>query len=352
MTTSPAPAPYHSRCQYLPLRFYRSRDLSVFQWAEEQFELEISTGLAGDSEFHRRSAATVELMDQLPLQAKDLFRGLIDRLRLQPADDFEVDELGVWRPGEVRINCDPARVAELQGWPSDGAQVRQLLQTTLIHECGHALLEDPRGGVSLRSFMHLLVVSGWLPNPLHDPVPFQQPVVDPAQLTEHLLKRLREVDSRWDADQPVRAPGQPPPVRLDTDLMGDGRTWQAGRERPAPTLGLRSPRQLGKELLTQRARGTLYAELRSVGLSADQVWRVASRYRPVTSCAEDLISEAPAEIFRQLHRGPVPWRAAQTAMQEGERLLIQPWRDAELVRGRSEPAPRPNLKRHLVPGRA
>lgn len=345
-------APYHSNRQYLPLRLYRGRDLSVVQWAEEQFELNVSIGLPGDAEFKRRSEAVLELMDQLPLQVKDLLRGLIVRLRLQPASHFDVDELGSWSPGEMRINCDPAHVAELQGWPKEGTQVRQLLKTTLVHECGHALLEDPKGGVPLRSFIHLLVVSGWLPHPLQDPVPFRHPDCDPRHLTEHMLLQLRAIDPRWDPDLPVGASSQPSPGQIDWDLMGAGEVPPPGGSSARPSLGLRGPRQLGHELLDATASGTLEADLGSVGLTAAQVWRVGNRYRPVSAYAEDLISETPAEIFRQLHRGRVPWLTGQTALREGDRLLVQPWREAELSRGRTEPAPLPTSKhRQLTPGR-
>lgn len=353
MSAVGAPAPYHSPRQYLPLRLYRARGLSVKQWAEEQFELDVSSGLGGGDEFTRRSERVLELMDQLPLQAKDLIRGLVSQLRLLPASHFEVDELGNWRPGEVRINCDPAQVAALQGWPPEGNQVRQLLQTTLVHECGHALLEDPRGGVPLRSFLHLLVVSGWLPHPRQDPVPFRDPGCDPEQLTEHLVSRLRGINPRWDPGLPVGAPQQPPAGQLDGDLMGSGRPTAFDSGFGGRGLGLRGPRQLGRELLDATARGSLTAELGAVGLSAAQVWRAANRFRPVSSYSEDLISETPAEIFRQLHRGRVPWRTGQTALREGDRLLIQPWRDAELLRGRPEPAPQPTVRhRQLTPGRS
>ncbi|MHB1499902.1 MAG: hypothetical protein ACYCYK_01825 [Candidatus Dormibacteria bacterium] len=340
MSVPPRIAPYHSTQQYAPLRLYRASDLSVFQWAEEQFQLEVSMDEAAEPSFRRRAEAAIALMDQLPLQVKDLLRGLINRMRLQPSACFDVDELGCWLEGEMRLNCDPAHVAELQGWPAEGAQIRRLLQTTVVHECGHALAEDPKGGVPLRNFMHLLVVSGWLPHPLADPVPFLSARTDPQDVTEHLLSRLRGIDPRWNPELPAGDSQQPRLGRLDWDLMGAGGApigvvGAQGR----PSLGLRGPRRLGQELMDAAAQGTLDSDLAKWRLSGAVVRQVASRYRPVSSYAEDLISETPAEIFRQLHRGPTPWTAGQTAMREGDRILVQPWRLAELEHGRGEPAP-------------
>lgn len=335
-------APYHSRSRYCPLRRYLERGLSAPAWAEEQFQLEISHGGAQDSVARPGAEQAILAMDGLPLQVKDILRGLIERVHLQPASCFDIDELGCWRQGELRINCEPGRVASMQGWVLDGGNTKQMLQTTFIHESGHALVEDPRGGVPLRDFVCLLAASGWLPHPLADPEPFRGEGMSPSELTEYMLGRLRQIDPRWDPSLPAGSPLQPPQDRLDLDLMGPPGSPNSSTSETPRSLGLRGPRQLSRELLTAAARGGLDSDLGRLGLNGATVRRVADRFRPVSSYAEDLISETPAEVFRQLHRGRSVWVDAALALEVGDRVLIQPWRMAELERGRPEPAPGPH----------
>lgn len=334
-------APYHSPSRYCPLRRYLEHGLSAKQWAEEQFQLEISQGVDLESASQVGAEQALLAMDSLPLQVKDILRGLVERVHLQPAGRFDIDELGCWRQGELRINCEPGRVASMQGWVLEGGNTKQMLQTTFVHESGHALAEDPRGGVSLRNFVRLLAASGWLPHPLADPEPFRGEGMTPQELTDYMLRRLRQIDPRWDPTLPAGSPSHPPQERLDMDLMGPPGFHTAAPDEAPRSLGLRGPRQLSRELLAAAARGSLDSDLGRVGLSGATVRRVADRFRPVSSYAEDLISETPAEVFRQLHRGRSVWVDAALAMEVGDRVLIQPWRMAELERGRPEPAPGP-----------
>ncbi len=334
-------APYHSSRQFATLRSYLGADETARRWAEEQFELDLELPPSAPPELEGRCNQALFAMEGLPLQVKDILRGTIDRLVLAPGREFAIDELGNWRDGVVRINCDWGSLAPLQTRAADPVLARQLLQTTFIHECGHALVEDPRGGVPLRNFMELVAASGWLPHPCVDPVPFRAGGLSPLELADHYLNRLRDIDPRWTPDRPVRSSEQPPPSHLDRDLMGIPETAAQPPLSKPRSLGLKGPRRLTRELFNAASAGTLPGDLAKVGLLTGDVRRVVQRRRPVSPYADHLISEAPAEIFRQLQRGDVGWVAAREAMSLGDRLLIQPWREAEIELGGREPAHRP-----------
>ena len=334
-------APYHSARQFASLRSYLGSGLTARRWAEEQFELEIAVSPLAARDFEGRCSQAIVAMDGLPLQVKDILRGAIDRVVMAPGREFGIDELGTWRDGVVRINCDWGSLAPLQSRANDPAFGRQLLQTTFIHECGHALVEDPRGGVPLRSFVQLLAASGWLPHPCVDPAPFRAGGLSPYAMADHYLNRLRAIDPRWTPDRPLGSPDQPPPSHLDRDLMGIPESVPPDSPAEMPSLGLKGPRQLTRELFAAASAGTLGNDLASVGLVTEEVRRVVQRFRPVSPYAEQLISETPAEIFRQLQRGAVGWVAARKAMELGDQLLVQPWREAEIELGSREPAQGP-----------
>ncbi len=338
MPDRPTPAPYYLPRQFAPLRWYEQRGLSAHRWAEEQFQLEVRAAASSDPSFESRCGHVLTAMDGLPLQVKDLLRGTIDEVDLAPASEFEVDTLGTWRDGQMRINVEWGAMAPLSRHDADPLYTKRVLQDTLVHECGHALLEDPRGGVPLKSFVHLLAASGWLPHPTDDPIPFRWSTASPEALTNHYLRQLQQIDPRWDPELPLGAPRTPPPLQLDQDLM-----WQAPLAihplvQRRGTLGLRQPAQLGRELLAAAVGGTLSEDLSKVSLSLTEVRAAINRHQPVSPYAGELISETPAELFRTLHCGQPLALSGSPALEAGDRLLIGPWRVAELELGPREPA--------------
>jgi hypothetical protein len=90
------------------------------------------------------------------------------------------------------------------------------------------------------------------------------------------------------------------------------------------------------------SEGRLEHELGAVDLDLDTVRAALGRYRPVSPYAEEVISETPAEIFRSLHVASPKGRAASPALTLGERVLIGPWRQAELELGPRRPARLPS----------
>ena len=336
-----APAPYYLPQQFAPLRWYEKRGLSGYRWAEEQFQLEMRAAAGSDPGFESRCGQALTAMDGLPLQVKDLLRGTIDRVSFEPASEFQIDTLGTWRDGRMRINVDWAAMPPLGRHVADPLYTRRILQDTLVHECGHALLEDPRGGVPVKNFLHLLAASGWLPHPTQDPVPFRWSTSSPEALTNHYLRRLQQIDPRWDPALPLGAPGTPPPLQFDQDLMEKAPLAIFPAVRRRGTLGLRPSAQLGRELLASAVGGTLGGDLSRVALSLSEVKAAVNRYQPVSPYAEELISETPAELFRTLHCGQPLTLTGSPALEAGDRLLIGPWRVAELELGPREPARMP-----------
>jgi len=336
-----APAPYVVPQQFAPLGWYEKRGLSPYQWAEEQFRLEVRGAGRTDPMFAARCEQALRAMDGLPLQVKDVLRGTIDQVSLEPATEFRLDTLGTWRDGQMRLNVDWAELAPLSGHVADPLYSKRVLQDTLIHECGHALLEDPRGGVPVKSFVHLLAASGWLPDPALDPTPFRSATSSPELLTSHYLKRLRGIDPRWDPDLPLGAPGTPPPLQFDFDLMHAAPPEVLPLVQQRETLGLRPAARLAQQLLASAVVGTLSHDLARVNLSLEEVQAAVYRYRPPHLYGEELISETPAELFRILHCGQPLTLTGSTALEAGDRLLVGPWRVAELEFGPREPARMP-----------
>ena len=159
-------SPYRSDRQYARLETYRRLGLPDATWAAEQFNLRVHVSTAGPEGAERRAAEVWEAVERLPLQVKDIVRGVIDEVRLDHEDSFPAETLGTWRDATMRINRDWSLIPALRnpGWHRDLGY--DLLRATLVHEAGHALVEDPRGGIRLRDSVALIVASGWLPHPL------------------------------------------------------------------------------------------------------------------------------------------------------------------------------------------
>jgi len=333
-----APAPYVVPLQFAPLRWYEKRGLSPYRWAEDQFRLEVRTAAGHEPSFESRCEQAVRVMDGLPLQVKDLFRGTIDQVSFEPATAFGIDTLGTWKDGRMRVNVDWAAMRPLNGHLSDALFAKRILQDTFIHEAGHALLEDPRGGIPVRSFVHLLAASGWLPHPIQDPTPFRWATSSPEMLTSHYLGRLQGLDPSWNPDLPLGSPGTPHRLQFDQDLMHAAPPAIFPLARRRGTLGLRPAARLGQELMATAVGGTLAGELTRVQLSVEEVQAAINRYQPPHLYGEELISETPAELFRILHSGQALALTASPALEAGDRLLVGPWRVAELTLGPREPA--------------
>ncbi|MGH7640914.1 MAG: hypothetical protein ACREN7_00660 [Candidatus Dormibacteria bacterium] len=329
-------SPYRSDRQYARLETYRRFGLADSIWAGEQFGLKIHVPAAADPEAGERLARVFETMDRLPLQVKDVLRGLVDELRVEPGEAMAPATLGSWRQGVVKINRDWSRCAALAeaGWMRSLGY--DLLRSTLIHEAGHALVEDRRGGVPLRDYLALVAASGWLPHPLEDPVPFGPTGRNLSTLGAYYLARLRQVDPKWQGDLPLGDPAMPAPAQLERDLMRYPSPYgQVG------TVWRGSLNLLGAQRLLRTLRredlGTLNRTLGTRGLHLDDVDVTLRRRRGISAYAEEATSETPAEIFRFIHAPYARAEHSRTSIDEGERLLLEPWRRAERAIGARRP---------------
>lgn len=332
------PAPYFLPQDFAPLRAYESRGLSALSWAEDQFALEVVMARSTGSDFDARCQQVLSAIDGLPLQVKDLLRGTIHRISVGGTEDFALGTLGTWSKGEIRVNADWALLPPLRRPAIRPRYARHLLQATFLHECGHALVEDPRGGIPMGNVLSLLAASGWLPHPTADPVPYRDPAASVDALSAHYLRRLRLIDGTWDPTRPLGSPDTPPSSQFDRDLMDQtsdaGSISGAGRG----SVGLRAPTKLARDLMDAASEGRLDRELGALDLDLDKVRAALRRYRPVSPYAEEIIAETPAEIFHGLHIASPEGRAASPALTLGERVLIGPWRQAELELGPRRPA--------------
>lgn len=338
-------APYYLPVSFQPLLAYLTQGRSPGRWAEDQFALDVVVGSPGGPEFPTRCLAALTALDSLPLQVKDLMRGLIDELRLDPDGAFLPGTLSTWEDGVLRVNVDWPDIEAPARAVTNPARSRRVLLAGVVHECGHALVEDRRGGVPLRHYVRLLAAAGWLPHPLADQFPFRgKPNLD--HLEAHLLHRLRQVDGRWDPDAPAAAPGQPGPAELDWHLDGLHGSPVPGPT-THPTVGLMPSSKLATELLAAATAGDLPDLLRGCGLTHQEVRAALARHPAVSPYAEEQACETPAEIFRCLQLERV--QRSLPALEEGRRLLIRPWREAELKFGPREPARMPPAPRRWPP---
>lgn len=335
------PAPYHLPLQFQPLPAYLSCGLSPVRWAEEQFALTVATPTGARQGLAPRELEVVAALDRLPLQVKDLMRGLIDRLQLDPGAAFLPGTLASWHRGTMRVNVDWADLEPVEKLGRRPTLRRRLLLSTLVHECGHALVEDFRGGVPLRDYVRLVAAGGWLPHPSEDRWPYLPGHGSLDGLEAHLLERLTAIDSRWDPELPVADPRQPGPAALDRQL-GPIHPLAATPGSLSGSLGLQPVSRIALSIMAEE-RGASGLAARS-GLDEDELKATLTRHPAVSPYAEDEPCETLAEIFRCLQlEQPV---RSLPALEEGWRLMVLPWREAELQRGPREPAlpqPRPVL---------
>ncbi|HVC38581.1 MAG TPA: hypothetical protein VNH20_01240 [Candidatus Dormibacteraeota bacterium] len=330
-------SPYRSDRQYARLETYRRLGLADSTWAAEQFSLRVHVSAAGPPGAEQRAGEIWEAVDRLPMQVKDILRGVIDELRLDQDPSFAPDTLGTWRDGTMRLNRDWSLIPSLsnQTWHRDLGY--DLLRATLVHEAGHALVEDPRGGIRVRDTVALIAASGWLPHPLDDPIPYGPLGRHVATLSAYYLDRLTRIDPSWNGDLSLGSPALPPPAQLDRDLMREvssfKRLWTKDRG---------SLRLLGSDQLLRRLRredpAMLTRELAERGLALEDVDSALRRRRGISLYAEDAISETPAEIFRCIHAPFSRAEHSRPALIEGERVLLEPWRSSERAVGVRRPA--------------
>ncbi|MGA2871966.1 MAG: hypothetical protein ABSF27_00005 [Candidatus Dormibacteria bacterium] len=325
-------SPYRSDRQYARLETYRRLGLPDTTWAAEQFNVRVHVSSAGPMGFEPRTAEIWETVDRLPLQVKDVLRGVIDELRLDHDGSFPIGTLGTWRDGVMRINRDWSLIPALREsrWHKDLGY--DLLRATLVHESGHALIEDPRGGVPLRDFVALIAASGWLPHPLDDPVPYGATGRQVSTLSSYYLSRLRRMDPSWDGELPLGSPGMPSALQLDRDLMYAVGKSTLARTADRGSLCLQGPEQLLGRLRTENPR-RLREKLAERGLSLELVDAALRRRRALAPYAEESIAETPAEIFRYLHVPFSRGERSHQSVEEGERVLLEPWRTAERTLG-------------------
>jgi hypothetical protein len=330
-------SPYRSDRQYARLETYRRLGLPDATWAAEQFNLRVHVSTAGPEGAERRAAEVWEAVERLPLQVKDIVRGVIDEVRLDHEDSFPAETLGTWRDATMRINRDWSLIPALRnpGWHRDLGY--DLLRATLVHEAGHALVEDPRGGIRLRDSVALIAASGWLPHPLVDPIPYGPVGRQVSTLSAYYLERLRQLDPRWDGDLSLGSPGLPSAQQLDRDVMQEVSTFNRLRTKDRGSLALQ-----GSDQLLRRLRNDdpphLTHELAAHGLSLEDVDAAVRRRRGISLYAEESISETPAEIFRCIHAPFTRAERSRPALIEGERVLVEPWRTADRAIGARRPA--------------
>lgn len=325
-------SPYCSDRQYARLETYRRLGLPDAAWASEQFQVRVQVANVAPEGSGGRVAEVWEAIDRLPVQVKDILRGLIDEIRLDHGGSFATGTLGTWRQGVMRINRDWSLVPALKGsqWHRDLGY--DLLRATLVHESGHALVEDQRGGVPLRHVVSLIAASGWLPHPLRDPVPYGPVGRKVDTLSSYYLQRLRRLDPSWDGALPLGSPTQPSALQLDRDVMFEVPGATQLRTKPRGSLGLHGPEQLIARLRNENP-SWLKRQLAERGLSLEQVDSALRRRRAISLYAEETISETPAEIFRCIHAPFARVDRSRPALDEGQRILIEPWRTADRALG-------------------
>ncbi|MGH7691423.1 MAG: hypothetical protein ACREOA_01780 [Candidatus Dormibacteria bacterium] len=330
-------SPYRSDHQYARLETYRRLGLADATWAGEQFNLGVHVDQGGPEGGPARAAAIFEAVDRLPLQVKDVLRNVIDEFRLDQAENFPPDTLGVWGEGAMRINRDWSLIPALRdpNWHRDLGY--DLLRATLVHESGHALIKDPRGGIRLRDTISLIAASGWLPHPLEDPVPYGPVGREVATLSGYYLSRLRRLDPSWNGDLCLGSPSLPPPAQLDRDLMRDPSSFNLLRTRGRGSLALQGPERLLRRLRREDP-DRLKRELAARRLVLEDIDLALRRRRAISLYAEEAISETPAEIFRYIHVPFTRGEHSRPALEEGERVLLEPWRNAERAVGARRPA--------------
>lgn len=335
--SSVALSPYRSDRQYARLETYRRLGLPDATWAAEQFQLRVHVSTVGPDRVEERAAEVWESVDRLPLQVKDILRGVIDEIRLDHDGSFPAETLGTWRDGVMRINRDWSLIPSLrnQGWHRDLGY--DLLRATLVHESGHALVEDPRGGITLRDTVSLIAASGWLPHPLEDPVPYGPIGARVTTLADYYLSRLRRLDRGWVGHLPLGAPGVPTAEQLDRDVMLDVSAATRLRTKDRGSLGLQGSDQLLRRLRKDDAR-RLTRGLAERGLGLEDVDAALRRRRGISPYAEESICETPAEIFRSIHAPFTRSERSRPALIEGERVLLEPWRTADRAIGARRPA--------------
>jgi hypothetical protein len=82
----------------------------------------------------------------------------------------------------------------------------------------------------------------------------------------------------------------------------------------------------------------LNQELADHGLGLEDVDAALRRRRGISLYAEESISETPAEIFRCIHAPFTRAEHSRAALLEGERVLLEPWRNADRAIGARRPA--------------
>ncbi len=330
-------SPYRSDRQYARLETYRRLGLPDATWAAEQFSLRVHLSQGGPEGAEQRVSEVWESVDRLPLQVKDILRGVIDEFRLDSEDTFPVDTLGTWRDGTMRINRDWSLIPALRspGWHRELGY--DLMRATLVHESGHALVEDPRGGVRLRDTVALIAASGWLPHPLDDSVPYGPIGRQVSSLSAYYLNRMQQIDPRWDGDLSLGSPSLPPSAQLDRDVMRQVSTFNRLRTKDRGSLRLQGSDELIRRLRREEP-ARLNRELAARGLALEDVDSALRRRRGISLYAEESISETPAEIFRCIHAPFTREEHSRPALVEGERVLLDPWRIADRAVGARCPA--------------
>jgi hypothetical protein len=330
-------SPYRSDRQYARLETYRRLGLSDSTWAQEQFNLRVHVSTVGPDGGEQRVAEVWEAIERLPLQVKDIVRGVIDEIRIEHEGGFQPDTLGTWREGVMRINRDWSLIPALkdQGWHRDLGY--DLLRATLVHESGHALIEDPRGGVPLRDTLSLIAASGWLPHPLRDPIPYGPVGRQVTSLSNYYLGRLQALDRSWNESLSLGDPLMPPAEQLDRDVMLQVSRAKCQRTKDRGSLGLLASDDLLQRLRHEDPR-RLNQELADRGLGLEDIDTALRRRRGISLYAEESISETPAEIFRCIHAPFTRAEHSRAALLEGERVLLEPWRNADRAIGARRPA--------------
>ncbi len=337
------PAPYRSQRGYLPLAAYREAQLGDGAFLGQQFGVELVRTGPPDDMADRRLAAIASEIDRLPVQVKDLIRAAIEEIQVTSDRGLPPATLAAWSNGVLRINGASPTFERRPRGPAALNASGSLLRTTLIHECGHILAEDPRGGVPLRDYLTLLAASGWLPDPLRDPLPYGAVGEDVRQLADHYGRRLREARPGWDLGRPLRDPRLPGVRHFDRDVMAN----PGGDASPATRrgLGLLAQGRLAVTIAASHRRDEYERALSAVGLTLPAVQRTLNRRGPITRYAGEEVAETPAELFAVLHRGRLTIHQEPEALREGQRVLCEPWLLAERSGPPRQLAPRIGARR-------